>query len=62
MFNEYDVVALKKGLPNAAIPVSGHGTVVMVLSTKDQAYEIEFFDENHNITTSAPLSAMNTWN
>jgi hypothetical protein len=47
MLREYDVVTLKKPLPGAAgVPLGSSGTIVMVHSTEDQAYEIEFFDEN----------------
>ncbi len=48
MFNEYDVVVLKKPLPNATVPVSSAGTILIVHSPEDQAYEIEFVDKEHN--------------
>ncbi|HET6180810.1 MAG TPA: DUF4926 domain-containing protein [Candidatus Sulfotelmatobacter sp.] len=44
---EYDVVALKKALPGTSVPVSSEGTIVMVHSVEDQAYEVEFFDKNN---------------
>jgi len=47
MYNELDVVVLKKTLPNSTVPVLSEGTIVMVHSVKDQAYEVEFVDENH---------------
>jgi hypothetical protein len=55
MFKEYDVVVLKKPLSDSArpsfksdstVPVGSQGTIVLVHSTKDQAYEVEFFDQN----------------
>ena len=47
MFNELDVVVLKKPLPEATIPVSSVGTIVMVHDASAQAYEVEFFDDHH---------------
>jgi uncharacterized protein DUF4926 len=46
MFNELDVVVLKKPLPGASVPVGAIGTIVFVHSAGDQAYEVEFFDQN----------------
>jgi hypothetical protein len=48
MLHEYDVVVLKKALPGVAVPVSSEGTIVMVHDVAAQAYEVEFFDQNHN--------------
>ena len=46
MLNELDVVALKKPLPGATVPVSSEGTIVLVHDAAAQAYEVEFLDEN----------------
>ena len=47
MFNEYDAVWLKKALPGRAVPVGCEGTIVMVHNAVEQAYAVEFFDQNH---------------
>ena len=47
MLHEYDVVVLKQALPGTSVPVSSEGTIVMVHSVEGQAYEVEFFDQNH---------------
>ena len=47
MFKELDVVVLKKLLPGASVPVGAEGVIVFVHSAEDQAYEVEFFDQNH---------------
>jgi len=47
MLHEYDVVELKKALPGIVVPVLSEGTIVMVHDIGAQAYEVEFFDQNH---------------
>ena len=46
MFKELDVVVLKKPLPGASVPVGAQGVIVFVHNAVDQAYEVEFFDQN----------------
>jgi Domain of unknown function (DUF4926) len=47
MFNEYDVVVLRKTLPGTSAPVGAVGTVVFVHDAEGHAYEVEFFDVHH---------------
>jgi len=47
MLSELDVVVLEKALPGVPVPVGSDGTIVMVHSAEEQAYEVEFFDQNH---------------
>ena len=46
MFKELDMVVLKKPLPGASVPVGARGTIVFVHCAEDQAYEVEFFDQD----------------
>ena len=46
MFKELDMVVLKKPLPGASVPAGAQGTIVFVPSAGDQAYEVEFFDQD----------------
>jgi hypothetical protein len=47
MLNEYDSVVLRKPLPGESVPVGAVGAVVLVHDVEKQAYEVEFFDDNH---------------
>jgi Domain of unknown function (DUF4926) len=47
MFQEHDVVVLRKTLPGTSVPVGAVGTVVFVHDAEGQAYEVESFDANH---------------
>lgn len=46
MFKELDMVVLKKPLPGASVPGGAQGTIVFVHCAEDQAYEVEFFDQD----------------
>jgi len=47
MFNDLDVVVLKKPLLGIAVPVSSVGPMVLVHDASAQAYEVEFFADHH---------------
>jgi hypothetical protein len=47
MLHEYDAVSLKKALPGIAVPIGSEGTILIVHNADEQAYEVEFFDQNH---------------
>jgi hypothetical protein len=48
MFNEYDIVILKKDIPEQKLSIGMRGTILLVFDEKSlpRAYEVEFFDEN----------------
>ena len=48
MFNEYDVVKLKRELPGNPIPLGAKGTVLMVFGAPTEGYEVEFMDRAGN--------------
>jgi hypothetical protein len=45
---EYDIVRLKKSLPDADIPIGSRGTIVMLYDGEPSAYEVEFLDADGN--------------
>ena len=48
MLNEYDVVRLKRTVPEVPLPQGSKGTVVYVYPADPPGYEVEFIDEAGN--------------
>jgi hypothetical protein len=44
MFNEYDVVRLRRQIPECGLAEGQIGTVVLVYGDPPEAYEVEFTD------------------
>ena len=48
VFQEYDVVVLKKALPGTPVPAGAEGTIIRVFSfANPPGYDVDFLDENH---------------
>ena len=45
MMNEYDVVRLKRTVPEVPLPQGTRGTIVHVYPADPTGYEVEFVDE-----------------
>lgn len=46
MLHEYDVVKLKRALPDHGLSVGANGAVLIVHQADPPAYEVEFCDDN----------------
>ncbi len=55
MFEEYEVVRLKKDMPSENLKAGTRGTVLIVYPDSPPAYEVEFLDENGNSLTVLTL-------
>jgi hypothetical protein len=48
MFQEYEIVVLKKALPGTPVTAGAEGTIIRAFSfANPPVYDVDFLDENH---------------